>query len=321
MADIQVGEAATTGLRLIGRRPLSVLTWGVLASAYVTLILVLFGGGVAVAIASMAHAGASPSGEQVFGVIGSALGAVGLLVIGLIFIGAMIQGAVFRSELEPERSAFAFLRLGGQELWLIGVNFVLGFLMWIVQMVLSIPLAIIGVGMGMAGGAAVTSGHHDPGAFVGAMAGMFGLRMIGQLLIIAVTIWLWLRFSMGAVMSFRERQFRLFESWNLTKGHAGQIFLTMLLVWLIMLLVYAVAWTIVGVTAGVTVFANRDLSTADALNALTAAGWISRLTPLIGVFSVVLVALVGIGNAMTWGAVAHIYRQLRPPTEVASTFA
>lgn len=321
MAAIQVGEAATTGLRLIARRPLSVLTWGVLASAYVTLIVVLFGGGVATAIASIAKAGHDPSAEQVFGLVGSTLGALGLLVIGLIFIGAMIQGAAFRTELEPERSGFAFLRLGRQELWLIAVNFVLSLVMWVVQMVLSIPLAIITVGMGFAGGAGLTGSHQDPGAMVGAMAGMVGLRMVGQLLVIAVTIWLWLRFSMGAVMSFREREFRLFESWNLTKGHAWQIFLTMLVVWLIMMLVYIVAWIVVGVVAGVTLFANSDLSNVQSLAALTPADWMGRLTPIIATFAVVLVALVGIGNAMTWGAVAHMYRRLQPPTEVASTFA
>ncbi|MGA0600879.1 hypothetical protein ACO2Q3_09265 [Caulobacter sp. KR2-114] len=321
MAEIQVGESATAGLRLIARRPFSVLTWGVLASAYVTVILVLFGGGVAVAVMSMVKAGADPRPEQVFGLIGSALGAIGLLIIGLIFIGAMIQGAVFRTELEPERSAFAFLRLGRQELWLIAVNFVLSFLLWVVQAVLSIPLVIVTVGMGMAGGAGLSAAQHDPGAFAGAMAGALGLRLIGQLIITVVTIWLWLRFSMGAVMSFREREFRLFESWNLTKGHAGQIFMTMLLVWLMMMLIYFIAWMVVGVTAGVTVFANSDLSNAQTLASLTAAGWISRLTPMIAVFAVVLVALIGIGNAMTWGAVAHIYRQLRPPAEVAATFS
>lgn len=318
MAEILVGEAATTGLRLMGRRPLSVLTWGLLASAYVTLIVVLFGGGVAVAVMSMVRAGHDPSPGQVLGVVGSAVGAISLLVIGLVFIGAMIQGAAFRSELEPERASFAFLRLGRQELWLIAVNFVVGFLMWVVQMVLTVPLMILTVGMGVAGGA--SGGHQDPAAFAGAMIGMAGVRLLGQLLVTGLTVWLWLRLSMGAVMSFREREFRLFESWNLTKGHAGQIFLTMLLVWLIMLVVYLVAWILVGVTAGVTVFANSDLSNAQTLSALTAAGWISRLTPMIAVFAVVLVALVGIGNAMTWGAVAHIYRQLRPPTEVAATF-
>jgi len=318
MAEILVGESATTGLRLIARRPFSVLAWGVLASAYVTAILVLFGGGIAVAIMGMVRAGGEPAPAQVLGLVGGALGAIGLLVIGLVIIGAMIQGAAFRSELEPERSAFFFLRLGRQELWLIAVNFVLGFILWIVQAALSIPLSIVTVGMGVSRGITMNSGHYDPSSFAG---GIGGVQLIVDLVIVGVTVWLWLRFSMGAVMSFREQEFRLFESWNLTKGHAWRIFLTMLLVWLIMLVVYLAAWIVVGVTAGVTMFANSDLTNVQTLASLTPAGWISRLTPMIAVFAVMLVALVGIGNAMTWGAVAHIYRQLRPPAEVAATFS
>jgi hypothetical protein len=305
---------------MIGRRPLSVLTWGALASAFVTLVLVLFGGGLAVSILALArHRDGPPEPAQIFGLIGGVMGAVLMLVIGLIIIGAMIQGAVLRAELEPDNRAFASLRLGRRELWLIAVNFVLGLILGVVQFVLSIPLSILSFGM-MAGsiGAANT---HDPGAALGSMAGFVGVRAIGQLVILVVTAWLWLRLAMGPVMSFREREFRLFESWNLTKGHAVRMFLVMLLVWLMMLVLYFIVWIIMAATVGVTLFANADLQNIQTLSSLSAAAWMARLTPVIAVFAVVLVVLVGAGNAMTWGAVARMYRQLHPDDDVATTFA
>ncbi|HEX7760599.1 MAG TPA: hypothetical protein VF459_13915 [Caulobacteraceae bacterium] len=321
MAEIQIGDAATAGLKLIARRPLSVLAWGLLASAYVTTILVLFGGGLIASIVTLAqNRGTPPDPAQIFGLIGGFMGAVLLLGIGLVVIGAMIQGAVLRSELEPDRRAFASLRLGSQELWLIAVNFVVGMILWVAQVVMAIPLGIVTIAMG-ASGVGLGANGHDPGTVLPMMAGAIGIRLLGQLVILGVTLWLWTRLCMGPVMSFREREFRLFESWTLTKGHSGQIFVTMLLVWLMLLAVGIVFWIIAGATIGVTIFANADLQNLQALQSIPPAAWIGKLLPLVVVFSLLLVVGVGINNALVWGAVARMYRQLHPEADVATTFA
>lgn len=321
MAEIEIGGAASAGLNLIGRRPLSVLAWGLLASAYVTVILVLFGGGLIASIVTLArNRGSEPNPAQIIGLFGGVMGAMFLLVIGLIVIGAMIQGAVFRSELEPDRRAFASLRLGGQEMWLILVNFVVWLVLLVAQVVMAIPLGIITVALG-ASGVGLNSNGHNPGAFMGLMAGAIAIRLIGQLIVLGITLWLWTRLCLGPVMSFRERQFRLFESWSLTKGHAGRMFLVLLLVWLMLIVVGAIFWIIGAASVGVTIFANADLQNPQALAAIPPAAWIGKLLPLVAVFSLLLVAVVGIHNALMWGAVARMYRQLHPDTDVATTFA
>ena len=248
------------------------------------------------------------------------MGALVLLWIGLIFLGAVVQGAAIRAELEPDDRSFAYLKFGRQELWLVAVNFVLGLVLWAAQVVMSIPLAILTVGM--AAGSVGTANAHDASGFAAAMAGTIGIRLIGQLVIAAVTIWLWLRLCMGPVMSFREREFRLFESWNLTKGHAGRMFLAMLLVVLMLVVVYVVFWIILAAGIGFTVFANASSAqSAQAFFSQPPDVWIGRLVPLLALLGVLMVVAVGVVTAMTWGSVARMYRQLNPDADVATTFA
>ena len=321
MAEIDISDAATAGLKLVGRRPLSVLVWGLLLTGYTTLILVLFGGSLIGAITAMVKNGtAQPAPAQIFALIGSALGVVLLLWIGLIFLGAVVQGAAIRAELEPDDRSFAYLKFGRQELWLVGVNVVMGVVLWAAQMAMSIPLAILTIGM--AAGSVGSANAHDASGFAAAMAGTIGIRLIGQLVIAAVTIWLWLRLCLGPVMSFRDRQFRLFESWNLTKGHAGRMFLAMLLVGLMLVVVYVAFWIILAAGIGFTVFANAgSAQSAQAFFSQPPDVWIGKLLPLLALLGLLTVVAVGVVTAMTWGSVARMYRQLNPDADVATTFA
>lgn len=322
MAAIQIGDAATAGLRLIGRRPLSVLMWGLITAGYFCLILVLFGSSIVTAFLSLARsAGQQASAQQIVGFIGAIFGAVTLLLVGMLFIGAMIQGAAIRAELEPEKRGLAYLRFGRQELWLIAVNFVTGLVIWAAQVVMTIPLVILTAVVGVGAAAGIGAGHDNPGAALPALFRIQAVSFIGQIVILTVSLWIWSRLSMGTVMSFQDREFRLFESWALTKGHAGSIFVTMLLVFLMLLVFELVAGVFLAAGVGATVFANQDLRDPAALAALPPSAWIGRLAPLLAVGGLLMVVFVGLSNAMTWGAVARMYRQLKPPEEIATTFA
>lgn len=321
MAEIQIGDAAMAGFKLVGRRPLSVLAWGLVTALFIALILLLFGGGLAAAVVGlMRNRGAEPDPAQVFGLVGSIMGAVLLLIVGLTVIGAMIQGAVFRAELSPEKRGVAYLQFGSQELWLIAVNFVMGVVLWVAQLVMSIPLVIITVMLGVSG-AGLGADNHNPGASMSFLAGAVGIRIIGQLVIAVVTGWLWVRLCLGTVISFRERQFRLFESWSMTKGHGLQMFLVMLLVVLMLAVLYIVAAVILFSGVAGTAMANADLRDPAVLAALAPGTIIGRFAAVIAIGGILMVIFTGVVNAMTWGAVARMYLQLNPPDDVAKTFA
>ena len=80
--------------------------------------------------------------------------------------------------------------------------FVMSILMMILQLVLSIPQIIIVAMLSLQSPQLVLS-----------------VRLVMQLFVYGVVIRVSLRLSMAAPMTFAERKLRIFESWELTKGH------------------------------------------------------------------------------------------------------
>jgi hypothetical protein len=319
MAEIDVGDAAMAGVRMITRQPFSVLTWGLLMAILVGLLFLVFGGGLAATISSIvtsSSAGATPTAAEIFGLIAGAFGFLFLLVVGAQLLDLVIRAAAMRAELQPEAHSFAYLRFGSQELWLLAASLVFWMVMLGANIAMSIPVAIISAVSTIGSVSAASQGAPD----FGAMAGAAGVRLIGQLIILAVSIWLWLRLSLGVVMTFRDQQFRLFESWALTRGHVWRMFLTMLLVFLMLLAVSLVLWTIGLIAVGATVF-SAVAPDPKAFFSRPPAEWMAALTPVFVVFLIGIVVSVGVGNALIWGAVARMWRQLNPDADVAKTFA
>jgi hypothetical protein len=133
------------------------------------------------------------------------------------FIKAVFCAAVFRAVLTPKQSSWAYLRIGSREMWLTLLLLVEQVLIMIVAFVVALVIAVLAAVAGVSGGengagAAVTT------AFAGAAVA------------VVVLVWLGLRLSMAAPMTFVDNQFRLFESWSLTKGHAWRLLGVALLV-------------------------------------------------------------------------------------------
>jgi len=314
MAQIDIADAATAGVKFTLRRPLTVLVWGALVVVFLALLIGLFGGGIVTSIVALAQSpDASPRPEAILSLIGGFLGFFCLLFLGSMVLGAVVMAAALRAELEPEKTGLAYLRFGAQELWLIGVNFVLWVVLFVAQMVMGIPLIVLMVAMG-----AASFGMHPGGgsaAFTGAMASALGVRLIGQLVILGVTVWLWCRLSMGPVMSFRERQFRLFESWNLTRGHAWSIFLTLLVVIVMFIGLEIVLYILGGLAMFAAITPIPGITDFQTFFSRPPGEWIGQFAPAAAIMALLMVILVGVGNAMTWTAVARLYRQIGLPGE------
>jgi hypothetical protein len=241
MARISVTGAAFAGLGVIGRHPGAVLTWGVV-------LLVL---SVLPVLALVAIMG--PQMLKILpGILASERGAIdqevmremmrlqsGMLLLQLVgwlwgtFVKALICSAVFRAVLQPDASRRGFLRLGAQELWLTLLFLVVSVLAYIVVVIASIGVMLPAFIVGLTSGA---QGQGAAAGFVTALA--LGLVVTG------VLIWLGLRLSMAAPMTFADSQFRLFESWSFTKGSAwrllGMSVLSLLLVFVVELVVAAI---------------------------------------------------------------------------------
>jgi len=316
MAEIDIGDAAMAGVRTITRQPFSVFVWGLLMAILVGALFLIFGGGIATTISTIVASGGQPTPEQIIGLIGGAFGFICLLVIGVQLLDLVIRAAAIRAELEPDAHKYAYMRAGAQEGWLLATSFVFWLVLVGANVAMAIPIAIVSAAASVGSIVSGAQGHPD----FGMTAGAFGVQLIGRLIIAAVSIWLWLRLSLGVVMTYREREFRLFESWALTRGHVWRMFLAMLLVVLMLLAIYIVFWVACLVTLGVTIagVAGHD---PKAFFSQPPSVWLGALTPLFVVFLLGIVITVGVGNAMIWGAVARMWRQLNPDAEAPKAFA
>jgi len=295
VAGFSITEAAFTGFGVLRRHPLAAIVWSFVSVVFLGVVLLLFGGALITAIMTVARVGNgdTPPAATILELIGGSIGFFLVLLIGLTLLSAIITCAVFRAVLEPNASSFFYMRLGASELWLILVNIVLGLLMFAVSLAMAIPLGII----------TLMTAHSVETSLV--------VRIIGQLVINGVTIWLRLRLSMSAPMTFADRQFRLFESWTLTRGHGWALFAVALLLGLL------------GLAGGATILGG--LALGDNLKTLFLTqppeAVLSMLVPLMALGLTLLMVAGVVLTPVFFAPWARIYQRLKPGADIASTFA
>lgn len=215
MADFSGGAAISSGFRLIGRNPGAVLAWGVAYVAIAILPQFLMMWHVLPDLLTFYHdafanaqAGTPPSSDPEFMRIQGEISRYQpiQIVLGVVAL-AVVNSAIYRAVLEPKNKAWAYLRLGKQELW-VGLTTVVFYIALVVAMVAAMIPAII-VGAVAASGPSWTSGLI---VFLLACGALF------------FVIWVILRLSLAAPMSFAQKNFRLFESWRLTQGLGWKLF-------------------------------------------------------------------------------------------------
>ena len=114
---------------------------------------------------------------------------------------AVLYSAIYRGLLRPEEGGPGFLRLGGDELRLLGALVLVALLYFGVILAGSILLGVISAAAGLAGGP---------------LAGL--VAVIGVLALLVGIVIFAVRFSLALPATFAERRIRVFESWRLTKG-------------------------------------------------------------------------------------------------------
>jgi hypothetical protein len=303
MPTFNIEDAAFAGVGLLGRKPIAALVWAVLWAILIAIVTVPFVGILANALTLFVRFQGNPDPELIAPQFPGLLAFVILTGLCSLVLGAVISCAVYRAILTPEDSAFAYLRMGEQEINVLIVNFVKA---------LTIGAASFGMAMVLGAVELATTG--------GRLGGPFDL--VGRLIIQCVVFWLQLRLSMAAPMTFAERRFRLFESWGLTQGIVLRLLAVGAILFIIGMVVYFALATI-GILAGLGIW-NSAPRPAD-LQALLSQPpdvWMGPLAPFIALS--VLLVIVG-GSILTpiiiapW---AYIYREHALSSEgAAATFA
>jgi hypothetical protein len=309
MADISVGAAVGAGFGLIGRKPLAVLLWGAIQVAFLAALIAMFGPiyfDILKQAAQQAQAGGSAPDPSAMMPRMMLMQGVGYLFNLLsLLINSVLYCAVFRAVLHPEQSAFGYLRLGAAELFLIILTVAGSIALGVGLLIAIIPVAII-IGLLVATHLVIVA------VLVGVIA---GLALFVGLIYVA------LRFSLVGPMMVEDGKFHLFESWTLTRGKAGSLFLVGLCLmgvllaaeFAIYILLFAVGAAVLGLAAG-------GFGALPAFFSQPPGVILFKLSPILVILLVLGVPLAGCAMAVVSAPWARAFRDLVPASDLSDAF-
>jgi hypothetical protein len=299
MADFNAGEAALAGVQLVFRKPLTVLGWGLAYFAILFALVLLIGGAFFASLAPALRNGGQIDPSQVGSMLAGMAGFFLVLLLVVPLIAALFGSAAARSVLEPENSAFGYLRFGGTELTLALVFFVEYLLLMATYLGAVIVVGIL---------AGITKANPI-------------VMVVGICGVVAAIFYMLLRFSLAAPITVAQKRFGLFRSWTLTSGRVGNLFVVGLIVFAIFIALYIVNFIITFAIYGAVGISMFDPArNADVLSHPLSI--YTRMGPL---------AVVSIASGIIFGglsiAIANVpwaaaYKQIAPAeAQVAQTFA
>ncbi|MGA0600878.1 hypothetical protein ACO2Q3_09260 [Caulobacter sp. KR2-114] len=214
MNRVSIGAALGEGFSLMRRKPLSVLSWGLLQAAisggawmlYLPMYATIFSRAAA-ARGAGAGAGAAPDPAMMAQMM-QMQGLNLLLSLASAAVTVVVYCAAFRAVLFPDQRRFAYMRLSMAEL-LLGVVGVVAYFAFIIALVVVMIPVIVVVG--------IFSVAHQPG--IGVLVGV----LVGIAAAVAA-IYVGLRFSLLGPLTVRDKTLNVSDAWAITKGHVASLF-------------------------------------------------------------------------------------------------
>jgi len=298
---VTAGGIISGGFDLLRRRPLAALVWGIVYVA--ASALGLFAMFVPIMQFAMANAGAGAAPDPA--TLMQMIGEMYLFFFLLMIVMVILLTAGLRAALRPEESSFASLRLGMDELRMVGLFLLFAIAGFVLMIVMSIVFGVVFGAMGMFG--SMRSGQ--PG-------GGFILMM---LLIYALPLFLMVRLAPAFALTVMRRKIVIGEAWTLTSGHfwvmfAGYLVLNLIIFIIYMVLAFAVVSPVMMMMVGANPAGAVGLMQGHVGGGIAAA---------ILVFGLIFAILAGVSLAFNAGGLAAATRSLTGDTDedLAETFA
>ncbi|HEX6866129.1 MAG TPA: hypothetical protein VF122_02750 [Caulobacteraceae bacterium] len=299
MTTFSPTDAALEGFRISREQPRVLLIWSavnLVVSLVMAVALVSLFGPTLVELEAMGASGSNDPAEAMATLEKLAPLYALVLPIGLAMV-AVMRAAVYRAVLRPSDSAYGYLRLGSDELRLVGL--VLIYLVLAIGFIFALVL-VAGL---LAGGLAAALGAGF-GALFGAL---IGLAAVCFIIFVAV------RLSLAGPMTFAERRLRVFESWTLTRGHfwrlAGTYVLAVALALVVALLAMVIYMALAAVAAG------GDLSRVGQVFAPDMSSLGAYFTLGMILYLLFSAAVSAVWNAVVYAPPAFAYRDLSGASE------
>lgn len=312
MARIAIDGALGSGFGLIRRRPVAALLWGLVYAVLMAASFGVYGPfylQLLTQLAAAARPGADLSPQTMNAMMPGMIAMQGwsfLMSFAGAFTGVVIYCAVFRTILHPEQARFGYLRVGPPELLL----FVLAIAAYIVFVVAALIVTLV-VAL-LVGGLAVM--HAGVAAAI-----------LGVLAVISATVavtWIGLRFSMVGPMMVADGKFHLFESWTLTKGHAGVLFVLAICLFAIVLIAEAVVFGLLALAgAGILGSSAGGLDNLSAYFKRPPSAVLVGIAPVLVLAAAVLTPFFGCLHAIGGAPWARAYLDLTTPPPAAPAVA
>jgi len=245
MASFSSTEAAFEGFRLTREHPLAVLGWVVAYFAFsiaLAVIAVVWGVGQDVAAMKALSQSSNPDPAQMVKAV-QTLAPYVLVVLPLqVIFFAVLNCAIYRAVLRPYERGLGYLQLGSDEARMAVLTIVL-FVVWLALIfIVTLVATLAAQTVAIFGGA--------PGALFGFLIG------VGSF---CLAVWILVRLSMAAPMTFAERRLVVFRSWSFTRGKSWGLigayiaaFLLAAVVCVLLLVVFTVVLMVSGLAQQVT---------------------------------------------------------------------
>ena len=279
---VTVGSILGGTFRFIGDNVRAILAWSAILFVMTLVSMMLMRPLYEAQIAALQQAAATPASPP-----------VGLFLLGLplgLVVLVMLGAAAFRAVLFPEQARFAYLRLGMDELRLLGTALILiiGFY---------IAMLVVGIGAGLLFGLLTVLGGS---AILGAV--LMGLVIIG------FSAWLMVRFALAGPLTILQRKVVIGPAWRLSRGHFWQLLGAYIVVMLIAFVAYGVLFTIRMGPAMTDLLHPTDQAAALRIASAQVEGY--ALTPKNIVIALVSAVIMGFAHALYAGGLAVTAAQL-----------
>ncbi|MEA2999139.1 MAG: hypothetical protein QOK17_972 [Sphingomonadales bacterium] len=272
---LTVGTVAAGGFATLRTRPWAVAIWAIVYIAAAVAVGMM----VRPMIAPMIMVNGPNPDPQALSQMMTMMSRMFLLEFVYLILILILLTAAMRAVIRPEAPGFAYIRLGGDELRIVGLSIFLVVAFYIAMIVGVIVVGVIVVAVTGAAGPAAAA----PAAILEA------------LVLIGVFVYAEVRLSLALPLTLLRGQFVLAESWRLTRGR----FWTLLGAYLLLFLIIFLLWLVVAAITFGPYFANLIAHRGDP-EALRAMAHAQMTRP----FSMMPMALVAAGLSGVLGALS-----------------